>query len=95
MTVANSNMYSNAVTWDPFKGCEFNCTYFACVPSGLAVHHVRKNGVSLFIVAITKLPSKKWRATRQCGALKVKDTVPGPNQDQYLIIPCESRFLIS
>ena len=26
-----SNMYDNAVTWNPFKGCEFDCSY--CKPS--------------------------------------------------------------
>jgi protein gp37 len=25
------NMYAEAKTWNPFKGCEFGCTY--CVPS--------------------------------------------------------------
>ena len=28
---SDSNMYSNARTWNPFKGCEFDCTY--CGPS--------------------------------------------------------------
>ena len=27
----NGNMYSNATTWNPFKGCHFDCTY--CEPS--------------------------------------------------------------
>ena len=26
-----TNMYANAQTWNPFKGCKFDCTY--CVPS--------------------------------------------------------------
>ena len=26
-----SNMYAAAKTWNPFKGCEFDCTY--CAPS--------------------------------------------------------------
>lgn len=26
-----SNMYDNTATWNPFKGCEFNCSY--CIPS--------------------------------------------------------------
>ena len=26
-----SNMYAEAKTWNPFKGCEFDCSY--CVPS--------------------------------------------------------------
>ncbi len=26
-----SNMYAGAKTWNPFKGCQFDCTY--CVPS--------------------------------------------------------------
>ena len=28
---STSNMYANAKTWNPFKGCEFDCVY--CVPS--------------------------------------------------------------
>ncbi len=31
MTSTNSNMYVDAKTWSPFKGCEFDCTY--CRPS--------------------------------------------------------------
>ena len=27
----NSNMYKDFITWNPFKGCEFDCTY--CIPS--------------------------------------------------------------
>lgn len=29
--MTNSRMYHNVVTWNPFKGCRWNCTY--CVPS--------------------------------------------------------------
>ena len=29
--VPTSNMYADAKTWSPFKGCKFDCTY--CVPS--------------------------------------------------------------
>lgn len=31
MTTADSNMYANARTWNPFKGCLFDCT--CCEPS--------------------------------------------------------------
>jgi hypothetical protein len=30
-THTKSNMYADAKTWNPFKGCRFDCTY--CVPS--------------------------------------------------------------
>lgn len=30
-TKAVSNMYADAKTWSPFKGCKFDCIY--CVPS--------------------------------------------------------------
>ena len=30
-TLPQTNMYGNAKTWNPFKGCRFNCTY--CVES--------------------------------------------------------------
>lgn len=31
MVTAKSNMYASAKTWNPFKGCGFDCTY--CAPS--------------------------------------------------------------
>ena len=36
-----SNMYADAKTWNPFKGCHFDCTY--CVPSFQLQAKRRKN----------------------------------------------------